>query len=326
MNYFMIGGDKREYGPVDTELIRQWLKEGRANGETLLRLENETVWKPLREFPEFQEQFNPDAERTPEQPPPLPNTIHPSQTPVRVGHAFARAWHLVGEHFGVVFASTLLVWLVMTAPLLVPCAGLLTPLFFGPLYGGLFMVFLKLIREGDASPNDALALTRERALPLMLAGLVFQILTALGAYLCCFLPGIYLYIAWLFGIPLVADRGMGFWEGLEASRRVITRQWFRVFGLFLLSFLPVVVFSLYLAGRLGADIWPHAQELWQSATRATEGAIDEAEMRKILLEIEGVERGYMTWQFMKQILLLISLPLGIGSLAFVYEDLFGRKR
>jgi len=57
MNYFMIGGDKREYGPVDAELIRQWLREGRANGETLLRAEGETDWKPLRTFADFQAEF-----------------------------------------------------------------------------------------------------------------------------------------------------------------------------------------------------------------------------------------------------------------------------
>lgn len=36
-NYYMIGGDGKEYGPVTATQLRQWLAEGRANGQTQIR-------------------------------------------------------------------------------------------------------------------------------------------------------------------------------------------------------------------------------------------------------------------------------------------------
>jgi hypothetical protein len=324
MKYFMIGGDKREYGPVDAELVRQWLRENRANGETLLRMEGETDWKPLRTFADFEAEFAA-----------APTVIAagteifegPHDVPVRVGHSFARAWHLVGQHFGVVAAASLMVWMAFTAMLYAPCFGVLAMLFYGPLFGGLYMLFLKLIREGEASPGDLFTLTRDSALPLMMTGLVSIILTEIGT-ICCCIPGLYLQIAWLFSLPLVADRGLGFWEALETSRRAATRHWFKLFALFLLSFLPFVVFHFYMMGRETADMAPYVQKMIQVIrdAMATGAAPNQAELQKIGIEIDAVQRSYGVWTLIRQALLLVSLPFGIGSLAFVYEDLFGRKK
>src|SRR3954471_1772274 len=139
MKYFMIGGDKQEYGPVDAELLKQWLHENRANGDTLLRAEGETEWKPLRTFADFQIQTGPPPLRS--GPPPAPGAMppfatEPNNVPVRVGHAFARAWHLVGQHFGTIASASLLVWLIFTAAAYMPCMGVLSMLFYGPLFGG----------------------------------------------------------------------------------------------------------------------------------------------------------------------------------------------
>jgi len=53
--YKIIGADKAEYGPVSGEMIAEWIKQGRANGQTLARLEGQTDWKPISEFKEFAE-------------------------------------------------------------------------------------------------------------------------------------------------------------------------------------------------------------------------------------------------------------------------------
>ena len=50
--YYLIGADQKEYGPVTADEIRAWIAEGRANGQTLARLEG-GPWKPLSTFPEF---------------------------------------------------------------------------------------------------------------------------------------------------------------------------------------------------------------------------------------------------------------------------------
>jgi hypothetical protein len=51
--YRIIGADGREYGPVEREQLRQWIAEGRANGETMAVAEGTSERKPLRTFPEF---------------------------------------------------------------------------------------------------------------------------------------------------------------------------------------------------------------------------------------------------------------------------------
>lgn len=328
MNYFMIGGDKQEYGPVNADLIKQWIREGRANGDTLLRAENETEWKPLRTFTDFQTQ-------TPPGPPPLPTFTPPQATsdipepndvPVLVGHAFARAWHLVAQHFGTIASASLLVWLIFTALMYIPCLGLLPMIFYGPLFGGLYMLFLKLIREGEASPGDMFTLTRETAMPLMGTGLISLLLVQIATLLCC-LPGIYLQIAWLFSLPLVADRGLGFWDALELSRRTATRHWFKLFALCILAFLPFVVFTSYSMAHQLADIWPYIKKLWTVVIEMrTGGTPNEAEIMKIINEADAVQRSYGWSALIGHLLFLISMPFGVGSLAFVYEDLFGRKK
>ncbi len=51
--YKIIGADGREYGPVSTDQIRQWIAEGRANAQTRAQAEGGTEWRTLADFPEF---------------------------------------------------------------------------------------------------------------------------------------------------------------------------------------------------------------------------------------------------------------------------------
>ena len=55
MSYKIIGEDKKEYGPVELEEIHEWIKEGRADGTTRIRLDSDEDWKTASEFPEFAE-------------------------------------------------------------------------------------------------------------------------------------------------------------------------------------------------------------------------------------------------------------------------------
>ena len=56
-NYTIIGGDKKEYGPVTGEEIRQWIAEGRLDAFSQARSENDTEWRPLSAFAEFSALF-----------------------------------------------------------------------------------------------------------------------------------------------------------------------------------------------------------------------------------------------------------------------------
>ena len=73
--------------------------------------------------------------------------------------------------------------------------------------------------------------------------LVMMLLIYLGMILLL-IPGIYLAVAYLLAIPLVVERGLSPWQALEASRKAITQHWFKVFGLFLLLGLIVMVSAI----------------------------------------------------------------------------------
>jgi len=55
MGYKIIGEDKREYGPVGLDEVRDWIREGRADASTRICPEDEDEWKAASEFPEFAE-------------------------------------------------------------------------------------------------------------------------------------------------------------------------------------------------------------------------------------------------------------------------------
>lgn len=51
--YKIIGADKKEYGPVSTEQLREWIQQGRVSAQTLAQAEGQTDWRPIIAFPEF---------------------------------------------------------------------------------------------------------------------------------------------------------------------------------------------------------------------------------------------------------------------------------
>lgn len=51
--FTIIGGDGKEYGPVSTARIQEWISGGRANLQTRARRAGEADWRTLADFPEF---------------------------------------------------------------------------------------------------------------------------------------------------------------------------------------------------------------------------------------------------------------------------------
>src|SRR3954469_12421720 len=114
--YKIIGVDRKEYGPESVEQIRQWIIEGRANGQTLARAEGSTEWKPLSAFPEFA-----DAVSAARVPPPVTSAFtSPGTTGAveellarepdfSIGDCFNRAAQLLRDNFGLLVGATVLV-------------------------------------------------------------------------------------------------------------------------------------------------------------------------------------------------------------------------
>lgn len=54
--------------------------------------------------------------------------------------------------------------------------------------------------------------------------IVMIVLLGVG-FVLCYLPGIYLSVAWMFAWNLLADKRGSFWECLEMSRQAVTAHW-----------------------------------------------------------------------------------------------------
>jgi len=53
MAYYIIGGDKKIYGPKPGREISDWIREGRLMADSRISTEDSPDWRPLSEFPEF---------------------------------------------------------------------------------------------------------------------------------------------------------------------------------------------------------------------------------------------------------------------------------
>jgi TM2 domain-containing membrane protein YozV len=77
--YRIIGKDGQQYGPVTAEQLRIWIKENRANAQTMAQAEGSSEWKPLGGFAEFTADFGatPGSTAAPPTITPPPSTSNP---------------------------------------------------------------------------------------------------------------------------------------------------------------------------------------------------------------------------------------------------------
>jgi len=255
--YRIVGADGREYGPVSADQIARWISEGRVNAQTLARSEESTDWKPLSTFPEFAGVLHPGASGAglpplpPQSPDQLAAAILARGYTLNIGSCFSRSWKLLKANFWLVAGTTLLIYILLDGigaglshlanlglglrlhrfPVAGGIVGSVWHMIFGgSLLGGLYWFYLRLIRGYSPDVGDAFAGFTLAFAQLTLAYIVSAFLTCAGLVFC-FLPGIYLAIAWIFTLPLVIDKRMDFWEAMEVSRKVVTREWWSVFVL-----------------------------------------------------------------------------------------------
>jgi hypothetical protein len=300
--YKIIGADQKEYGPVSAEQLRAWIAEGRVNGQTSVWSESAGEWKPLAVFPEFADNLS----ATPSGATPAaagetvvatPEMVLGRDYSLDIGNCITRSWELVKKHLGSMVGITTLVMVVIFAInqlfgllsrpaitgmitehrfsigaiAIVLVTSILTTPVYVVLTAGLLKYYLKLIRGEQAGVADAFSGFGPALGQLVLLGLASGFLSLIG-YCLCILPGIYLTVSWMFAVPLVIDREMGFWEAMEFSRKVVAKHWFLMLALQLLCGL------LAACGVIACCV--------------------------------GI---------------LVSLPFGMATLMYAYEDIFGRQ-
>ena len=305
--YKVIAGDQKEYGPVSMEEIAEWIRQGRANGETRVQAEGASDWTPLRDVPELAALLGAPAP-TPVAPvttmpagaaggedSPLPADVLSRDHDVWGSGCLGRSFTLYQSRFGlatgvmaallgIVVATWIILFFVNLILAFIPIVGFfasiilqimvslaLVPLYVGPMY-----IFMRQARGQTASFGDLFAGYR-RALGQCMLGatvqyllmlvamipgvmvLLFtcwtiirpifeammegsgggppplpefgggQLLGFLAGLLLIYLPIIYLSTCWIFSLPLIVDKRIGFWQAMETSRKAVNKHWFMVF-------------------------------------------------------------------------------------------------
>ena len=192
--YKIIGGDKKEYGPVTAEEIKRWIAEGRVNAHTQVQAEGSAEWKTLSTFPEFAEALA--GERTTVLQPPTPIPLGPTMAEelvvpdydLDIGHCIGRAWELMKTNFGPIFGGVAIYLLIVFGISgfgQIPFVGMLFSLaslvVTGPLMGGVYLFLLKNIRRQPATVGDVFSGFQLAFLQLMLGYLVSTLLAGISA-------------------------------------------------------------------------------------------------------------------------------------------------
>ncbi|MBD2034243.1 glycerophosphoryl diester phosphodiesterase membrane domain-containing protein [Leptolyngbya sp. FACHB-321] len=120
--------------------------------------------------------------------------------------------------------------------------GFISLLISAPLNAGFLIVAFKLLKKRATTFGDFFR-GFNHYLPLFLVSLVSSLVIGIGLLLFL-IPGLYLAVAYIFALPLVLERKMNFWAGMELSRKLISKQWFSFLGF------ALVLVLLNLAGVL----------------------------------------------------------------------------
>ena len=162
------------------------------------------------------------------------------------GSYIRRGWEIFQENIGMFIGYTLITIAISVAAAFIPFGSLLVS---GPLTAGFYIVANK-ISKGEPYEFGTFFKGFDFFVPLLLWTLIGGIFIALGL-VALIVPGIYLAVAYTF-VPLFIVFGkIEFWDGMEFSRKLVTKKWWNIFGFVLLLMLINMVGALaFLVGLL----------------------------------------------------------------------------
>jgi len=103
----------------------------------------------------------------------------------------------------------------------------------------IILIYLAMLPGVALMVGPLLALARQQVVA------AWPILVALLGVICLMIPLIYLSVSWMFSLPLIIDRQMKFGPAMKASRRMVGKHWWQVFGLYVVCALISTVGLLF---------------------------------------------------------------------------------
>lgn len=211
--FTIIGGDGKEYPYVSGEDLRKWIAEGRLNAQSQAKREGEAEFHPLSAFPEFADALAPQTPVLVTQPASRTATgVADGDYELDIGGCVSRGWALYKEHFGILFVACLLLIVIqfatgavlnlvlapLTKSLMASSFGLrigynyllpaITALVIGPMAGGVYLVYLKVIRQQNAGVGDTFSGFQKAFGQLYFGALMVSLVAGL-----CLLPAQYVF-------------------------------------------------------------------------------------------------------------------------------------
>jgi len=158
-----------------------------------------------------------------------------------------KGWEMFKEHVGEFVGFTLLVFAISLASAKLEALGsLLFSALAAPLYAGYSIAAFRLINGQSLQFSDFFR-GFNYFLPLFLAGLASGIIVSVG-FMLLIIPGIYLAIGYMLATFLIIDYRMEFWQAMETSRKIVTKNWFAFFVL------AIVLALINLLGTLALGV------------------------------------------------------------------------
>jgi len=142
----------------------------------------------------------------------------------------SRGVDLFQINIGGFVSYTLIYVIIILGSNFIPSYGSLIGIILGPpLLVGYYIVANKLRKEESFEFGDFF-LGFQILIPLIIANLIITIFTLVGL-VAFIIPGIYLAVAYMFTQFFIVFHGCNFWEAMEASRQLITKNWWYLLGL-----------------------------------------------------------------------------------------------
>ena len=309
----IIGADKKEYGPVSAEQMRDWIQQGRVGAQTLAQMEGQTDWRPVIAFPEFADAL---AAQSPASPPAFASAGATGMAgeflerdyDLDIGGCISRGWDLLQKNMGLLIGATLIYLgieiafsLLGAIPLIGALFSLLNIFVAAPLMGGLFYVTLQTIRGQPATAGDVFEGFRRAFIQLVLGYLVCTILTGL-----CLIPAVVVGLITL--LPTMTHHQQ------PGPVPILITVAAGLVCLVPMIFLTVNwMFTLPLIVDKQMEFWPAMQTSWKMVRKRW------WQLFGLILLVGLINAGGF---LLCCVGMLFSMPLGFAAMMYAYESIF----
>ncbi len=170
---------------------------------------------------------------------------------INIGKWINEGWDFVMAHFAEFLILSLLYSIII---ILASSTILIKFLFAGPLKVGIFFIIFNRMRGKSFNIGDIVT-GFNYFIPAVLADILITVFAAFG-YFFLIIPGIIISAVYMFTFPLILEKKMDFWQAMETSRKVVSKNLFElsVFMLVLHVFLLIGVILLFVGVLVAVPI------------------------------------------------------------------------